>query len=333
MLSRLLRFVGAALLCVSPLVGGWLAPANAQTTAPSATYEQANALVKERKFREAIEVLDRFIVTHPRDARAFVLRGDSKADLGDNEGALKDYNVAIGINPEYEYAYVTRCETRLQLGDSLGALQDCQEAIRLEPRDALAYEDRGDVYFEREEYLEALADYDQAIGLGRSNAYLFAARCDANRLTGNRERAAQDCEKALTLDPKSRRGLWARARLELTGARYQEAVADLNAYVAQSPSKSTTGYYFRGVALNRIQSYRLALSDLETYIQREPTDPDGYAERGVARYGLGDKDGALSDFERAQSDYRKASRSVAVEMIVSWLAALREGKPLRLEPR
>ena len=83
---------------------------------------QAQALFRLGKYREAIAKLDALLQAEPRNARALVLRGDTKAELDDNNGALKDYNAAIGIAPEYQYAYVTRCETRLALDDPGSAL-------------------------------------------------------------------------------------------------------------------------------------------------------------------------------------------------------------------
>jgi tetratricopeptide (TPR) repeat protein len=289
-------------------------------------YLKADALFRERKFREAIAVLDPYLVGHPRDARAFVLRGDAKADLGENESALRDYNSAIKIAPEYQYAYVTRCETRLQLDDRSGALADCDAAVRLDATDALAYEDRADVHFQRESYALALADYDKAVELGRSSAYLFAARCDADRLTGRRDRAKSDCEKALAIDPKSRRGLWARGRLAIAETRYTDGIADLNAYIAQSPDKSDTAYYFRGLAYNRISSYRLALEDLRTYVTRQPKDADGYKERALASYGMGDKTGALADLDVALRRYRESGDTVAADRVSAMTAAINAGK-------
>ena len=292
------------------------------------TIEQARAAFKARNYHDAIALLDVFIAAHPRDPNALVLRGDAKANLGQSEAALKDYNAAIGIAPDYQYAYVTRCETRLQLDDSTGALADCDTAIRLDANDALAYEDRGDVQFQREAYSLALADYDHAITLGRPGAYVYAARCDTNRLVGNRERAASDCDKALTLDPKSRRGLWARGRLEIVDKQYPRAIGDLTSYIAQDDKHSDTAYYFRGLTYNRIGSYRLALTDLQTYVGRAPTDPDGYKERAIARYGLGDKDGALADLGEAQNGYRKDGQTADADLIGTWIAAVRAGTPI-----
>jgi tetratricopeptide (TPR) repeat protein len=295
---------------------------------PPVTIEQARAAFKARNYRDAIAMLDVFIAAHPRDASAFILRGDAKANLGESEAALKDYNSAIGIAPDYQYAYVTRCETRLQLDDTTGALADCDTAIRLDANDPLAYEDRGDVQFQREAYSAALADYDRAIALGRPGAYVYAARCDTNRLVGNRERAATDCDKALTLDPKSRRGLWARGRLEIVNKQYPRAIGDLTAYITQDEKHSDTAYYFRGLTYNRIESYRLALTDLQTYVGRAPTDPDGYKERAIARSGLGDKDGALADLGEAQNGYRKGGQTADVDLIGTWIAAVRAGTPI-----
>ena len=289
-------------------------------------YARAQTLFHERKFADAVDALDAYLATHPRDARAFVLRGDAKADLGQNDAALKDYNVAIGIEPEYQYAYVTRCETRLQLDDVSGALSDCDAAVRLDGTDPLAYEDRGDVQFQREAYELALNDYDKAVSLGRSNAYLFAARCDSERLVGKRDRAKLDCEKALSIDPKSRRGLWARGRLALAESRYTDGIADLNAYIALNPKASDTAYYFRGLAYNRINSYRLALDDLRTYVQRQPSDPDGYKERAVASFGLGDKDGALADLNVALRGYRKSGDTVQADRVTAMAKAIAAGK-------
>jgi tetratricopeptide (TPR) repeat protein len=325
-----LRSAGPAALLAAVLAAslGFALPRAVSAADDDATngYARAQELFHARKFREAIAALDPFIAAHPRDARALVLRGDSKADLGDNEAALKDYNSAIKIDPEYQYAYVTRCETRLQLEDRTGALSDCDTAVRLDATDALAYEDRGDVQFDREAYRLALSDYDKAISLGRSSAYVYAARCDSERLVDERDRARADCEKALTIDPKSRRGLWARGRLAMAETRYTDGIADFNAYIALNPEKSDTAYYFRGLAYNRIRSYRNALDDLQTYVQRQKDDPDGYKERALAYYGTGDKARALADLDVALKGYRRAGNIQQAERVSAMVKAIGAGQ-------
>lgn len=331
------RFVIAGALILGWAAASGVLAAVAADPSPAATapaddatsgYTRAQTLFHERRFRDAIVALDAFLAVHPRDVAALVLRGDCRADLGENTRALEDYNTAIGIQPEYQYAYVTRCETRLELDNVAGALDDCNQALRLNAADPLAYEDRGDVQFRREAYPLALTDYDKAIELGRNSAYVFAARCDTERLVGKTDRAKLDCEKALTLDPRSRRGLWARGRLALVEARYTAGIADFNAYIAQNPTASDTAYYFRGLAYNRINSYRPALDDLRTYVQRQPKDPDGYKERAIASYGIGDKTGALADLNTALHAYHASADTSSAERVTAMLNAIAAGKPL-----
>ena len=331
--SMIGRFLCAAALGVFIAAFGF-APGNgfaqpAPAASPGANpLAQAQALFRLGKYHETIEKLDALLQADPRNARALVLRGDAKADLEDNEGALKDYNAAIGIAPEYQYAYVTRCETRLALDDPGGALTDCNAALKLDATDAHAYQARGDVYFDRQAYDLALADYEKSIELGRRSAYLYASACDASRLVGKLEQAATDCEQATTIDPKSRRGLWSNARLALVNQRYTVALGDLNAYIAEDPSDSSTGYYFRAVAFNRLKMYQKALDDLQVYVKRAPDDADGYRERAIAKYGLGDKSGALADLETARNDYAKAGDTAAADKVAALSKAMQSGSEL-----
>jgi tetratricopeptide (TPR) repeat protein len=120
--------------------------------------------------------------------------------------------------------------------------------------------------------------------------------------------------------------LWARGRLALVETRYTDGIADFNAYIAQNPTASDTAYYFRGLAYNRISSYRLALEDLRTYVQRQPSDPDGYKERALASYGMGDQTSALADLDVALRGYRKSGDLGAVDRVNAMVKSIAAGK-------
>ncbi len=50
-------------------------------------------------------------------------------------------------------------------------------------------------------------------------------------------------------------------------------------------------------------------------MQRQPSDPDGFKERAVASYGLGDKAGALADLEAALRGYRRNGDTTAADRV------------------
>jgi tetratricopeptide (TPR) repeat protein len=51
--------------------------------------------------------------------------------LGDKQGAIDDFNLAIKFNPNYAYTYNNRGLVRYELGDNQGAIGDFQQAANL----------------------------------------------------------------------------------------------------------------------------------------------------------------------------------------------------------
>ena len=65
---------------------------------------------------------------NPNFAVAYYRRGNIRYRLGDNQGAVADYNEAVRINPNFAEAYTHRGNARDDLGDSQGALADYDRA-------------------------------------------------------------------------------------------------------------------------------------------------------------------------------------------------------------
>lgn len=112
---------------------------------------------------------------NPNYALAYDNRGNPRRALGDNKGALADYNEAVRISPNFALTYDNRGNVIRELGNNKGAVADYNEALRIEPNDAFAYDNRGDARRALGDRQGAIADFQKAANLfqqqGNKNDY------------------------------------------------------------------------------------------------------------------------------------------------------------------
>ena len=76
-------------------------------------------------------------------ARAFFNRGRAWSDTGQYDRAIRDFDTAVRLDPDYPDAFNNRALAYLGKGESDRAMQDFDEAIRLDPNYAIALYNRG----------------------------------------------------------------------------------------------------------------------------------------------------------------------------------------------
>ena len=109
--------------------------------------------------------------------------GYEKDDLGDFQGAINDYNIAISLNPNFANAFNNRGLSKLNLEDYNGAISDFNQAIDLNRGNdkslnkARALNNKGLANHYLEKYTDALSDFSQAIDLyHRSDDMVYSNR-------------------------------------------------------------------------------------------------------------------------------------------------------------
>ena len=70
-------------------------------------------------------------------------RGVAKTRIGKHREALKDFDTAIGLRPDYALAYYNRGVSKALLGQGQDAIKDCDTAVQLNPYNAEVYFGRG----------------------------------------------------------------------------------------------------------------------------------------------------------------------------------------------
>ncbi len=116
----------------------------------------------KENYENAIKSYDKAIEINPQYAKAYSNRGVAKFVSGDIAGALLDYDKAIEINPQLAGAYNNRGNAKFDLGDKTGALLDYDKAIEINPQYAKVYYNRGIAKINSDEEKDAEQDLLQA---------------------------------------------------------------------------------------------------------------------------------------------------------------------------
>ncbi len=156
-------------------------------------------------------------------------RGLAYKNLGDYPQAMKDFDEAIRIKPEYAEAYYNRGLAHKALGNAGQAIADYSRAIRIKPNMAEAYNNRGNAYGESGDCNQALMDFNAALEINPSFAEAYMNRGNAYNCLGN----------------------------------YQQAIDDYGRAIEQKPDYAAS-YYNRAVAYSKMGNGKLAILDLKT---------------------------------------------------------------------
>ncbi len=113
--------------------------------------------------------------------------------------ALKHFNEALEIDPDYWIVYRDRSKIYLMLARYDDAISDLTKAIELNPYSSKSYYYRGNIYDELERYEEAIEDYTRAISVDPVNGSYYGARGDTYKKIGNIEKAKEDYYKGCEL--------------------------------------------------------------------------------------------------------------------------------------
>lgn len=73
---------------------------------------------------------------------AFDDRGIARLDMGDYDGAIKDFDQAIRLNPAVPNHFNNRAQAWVSTGEYAKALRDYDEALRLDQKDATVFDNR-----------------------------------------------------------------------------------------------------------------------------------------------------------------------------------------------
>ena len=163
---------------------------------------------------------------------------------------------------------------------------------------AIAFYARGIGYQTKNQFDRAIQDYDQAIKLDPKHALAFNNRGLAYKSKGQIDRAIQDFDQAIRVDPRSALAFGNRGNAYQTKNQFDRAIQDLDQAIKLDPQLALA-FFYRGNAYGEKGQYDRAIQDYDQAIKLNPNSANAFNNRGDAYAREKDYDHALADFGQA----------------------------------
>jgi tetratricopeptide (TPR) repeat protein len=210
-------------------IGPWL-----DTTTPRAPVElgspartEANANVEPGGIEAgSVDLVAR--EPEPRDAGAFVARGNARLAETKYDDAIADYTAALQLDAAHAPAHAARAHAWARKHDREREVADYGQAIRTDPTNTEYRVARADSYSAQGMHDQALADYDEALRLEPSNPAIWVARGKEWQRDYKVDQAIADFTRAIQLDPRHTPAYIARGNAwKLSGA-FEQAIQEFD---------------------------------------------------------------------------------------------------------
>jgi tetratricopeptide (TPR) repeat protein len=242
-----------------------------------------------------------------------------KKEIGKGEGekvSQEKYAKAVNeLNATdwFKKGYVLRYSDK----NNQEAMKAFDKAIEIDPNYAKAYAHRGVIYNEWREYLKALRESEQAIKLDPNLAVGFNCRGVAHTGLMNYQEAIQDFNRALELEPKFVLPYCNRSWAYFMMKNYHESLKDANKAIELAPGFSNA-YFRRGMALASLNKFQDAIKDFDKAIELDPTFSLSFLHRGYTFLKVDKTEQALEDLKRAASLGNNDAQSYLNKKGVQW---------------
>ena len=264
-------------------------------------YQKGKRLFEDKKWDETIAVCTEIIKLEndpKKKAKIYHNRGTAYSKKGDSDRAIKDYNKAIELNPQYAPTFNNRGNEYSKKGDPDRAIKDCDKAIELNPQYANAFTNRGNAYSNKGDLDCAIQDYNRAIELNPQDALTFTNRGNAYNNQGDSDRAIQDYNKAIELNPQDALTFNNRGSAYIDKGDPDRAIQDCDKAIELNP-QYVDAFTNRGNAYSNKGDPDRAIQNYSKAIELNPQDALAFNNRGTAHNNKGDPDCAIKDYSKA----------------------------------
>ncbi len=262
---------------------------------------RAEALVLRANMRsdphQRLADLDQAVRLVPGDAAVLRARAATRADLDLYDGALQDLDNAIDLEPKQVLAYQLKALVLVKQKKLAEAVAVLKKARGIAPQNVDLSITEAQIYLRQSNFKAALEELNRAVVLDANNVNLLLLRAAVYQQSGEKTKALADIDRVLALKPRMPGVMRDRALLLADLGKPEEAVAQLQQLHAAQPKDSETLVQL-GLLYSIAKHYRRAVEAFSTVIAEHPDQWTAYRGRADAQLNLGNRAGAVADYEQ-----------------------------------
>ncbi|MFO7586116.1 MAG: tetratricopeptide repeat protein [Anaerolineales bacterium] len=262
------------------------------------TYRGALRAYERGDWNMVAEMMFQVATIVPGSADTLYFAAEAYRFDGRYQDALRYYQEAISINPNFAPAYLGQARANLAINPNRAIIADLNTAINLDPEFGEAYLERGYHFLRQRNNQAAMEDLRQASELMPESPLVYIALARAELLQENFEEALAAAQRANELDVVMLEGYLVLGMAYRANGETDKALEALEIYTLYSQDSSEAFAFLGATYFNRGE-YDKALTALDQALSMTRTNAEAYYWRGETHLALEDTTRAIQDFRSA----------------------------------
>ncbi len=212
--------------------------------------------------------------------------------------ALEKIDTELEEREDWDALHAARGNVLLGMEQYNGAIQAYSRAIEINAANPSYHYGRAQSYIAQEKYENALPGLERAYRMEPEKLELLMEIAQVYHKAGRFSKAAVYMERYLEFYPEKTEAHFLYGQICFDSGQYIDALDQFNACLQL---ETTDPRYFaaRGKTYLKTKTYTYALNDLGMALDLDPNDHEVWYHRGLVRWYLNEREGALRDWERA----------------------------------
>jgi choline-sulfatase len=203
---------------------------------------RANSAVRDRRFDQALPLLQQVLSDDPRNAFAHLVLGSAYMGMEQYPRAIQQYREYLSLVPTSSYAHQWMAICYVRMGDQDNALREAAAALAIDPRSTDARILRGGILASRGRYDEAVTELRTAVASDPDKLLIRVDLAKVLAEAGRRDEARQEYNHILAKDLRFAPALTGLGALEAAAGDRGTAAVLLRRSLAVDPANAETRF-------------------------------------------------------------------------------------------